>query len=40
MQNRGAESLADVPYWRNLDVRLTAVILLCRARFLKAIFSH
>jgi hypothetical protein len=39
MQNRGAASLADVPYWRKLDVRLTSHILPRQTSFLKAIIE-
>jgi hypothetical protein len=35
MQIRGAASLADVPYWRKLDVHLTEVILPLMRLFLK-----
>jgi len=35
MQFRGAASLADVPYWRKLNVRLTAEIIPFTLAFLK-----
>jgi hypothetical protein len=36
MPIRGAESLADVPYWRKTKKRLTAAILLFMSHFLKS----
>jgi hypothetical protein len=39
MQIRGAKSLADVPYWRKLHVRLTANILPREASFLKVKYT-